>query len=150
MGIGAVLVDRARKVSRAPTSSQVDGATVYAWVRGPWFPVRLSDEPKPEADTGQGGPKRTQPSPTLMYRPKAPDGSPIVLQADDRVEVVSKDLGVASEWMVTGDQQAMRKKRTVIGYTVGIQRVEEHQTPRGAPSRRIVRGGGAGAGPGAG
>lgn len=125
MGLGAVLVDRARQLAVVGTGTKVDGTTQTAPVEGPWFPCRLELPGTPETDGPGGGPKRTVKAPRIFYRPLAPDGTLVALKATDKIEIVSPELGTAV-WQATGDPEPWRKKRRVLAWAINLQRVDEH------------------------
>src|SRR4051812_40665188 len=124
MAFTAVLVDQARMVSRAKAGPRVEGTTRLVTTQGPWFRARLFLADAPQ-DTSDGRP-RTVASPQLLYGLRDLDGNGVLLNANQRVEVASAQLGNAL-WELTGDPEPIRKRRSLIGYQANLTRVEEHE-----------------------
>jgi hypothetical protein len=126
MGLGGALVDRARPVRRAAAGLRVEGRTQYGEARGPWFRCRLE---LPAAAEQGGVPTGVRPvptSPTLLYETRDEEGDPLRLTNQERLEVVSKELG-SEEWEITGDPQPIRKRRTLIGWQASLRRYVVHE-----------------------
>lgn len=123
MALGAALKDRARIVEQTPLPLRVEGKTVATPTTGAWFRARL-ELPAGSEDRSTGR-RRVVTSPTLMYGIRDEQGQAILLNSSSRVEVDSPQLGRAV-WEITADPAPMRKKSSVIGYTVSIQRVVDH------------------------
>jgi hypothetical protein len=128
MGLNAVLVDRARVHSKAATASRVEGQTVYEPVVGDWFKARLTLQQAPEQNAPTTGAPEALSAPTLMCGPKDTRGNVIVINGQDRIEIISAQLGDAL-WDVVGDPNPLRKKKRVIGWEVALRRVVTHGTP---------------------
>lgn len=125
MSLNSALVDRARRLVDTPTPVKVEGTTQFQTLTYPWFKVRLTLSPAPESDDPQAARRRVPRPATLLVGRKDADGNPTVINADDRLEVDSKQLGRAI-YQVTGDGEPIRKKRKQIGWTATLVRVEEH------------------------
>lgn len=128
MGLNAVLVDRARVVTKASTGKRVEGTTRVATVHGAWFRARLFLEGAPEAAPSARRRQHTTASPQLMFAIRDSNGDPVLVTADLQLEIESAQLG-HKVWQVTGDPQPIRKKRTVIGFLGDVRRLDEHETP---------------------
>jgi hypothetical protein len=127
VGLNAVLVDRARRVEvHAPVGAKVDGTPITRPVAGPWFRCRIEMRGAPEGRGPGGEPRRTKPTPTLIYRPRLPDGSEVGLDASDKLEVASDAYGT-HVWRVVGDPEPWRKRRGVLALQATIERTDEHQ-----------------------
>ena len=126
MSLNSALVDRARRLVDTPTPVKVEGTTQFQTLTYPWFKVRLTLSPAPESDDPQAARRRVPRPATLLVGRKDADGNPTVINADDRLEVDSKQLGRAI-YQVTGDGEPIRKKRKQIGWSATLVRVEEHQ-----------------------
>ena len=134
MGLNAALVDRARVRRTVPLPQKVEGKTVATDTFGAWFRCRLelpSGSLLRDRATEQGGQRsRVVTSPTLLCGFYDSDGNPIKVNARDQLDVDSAELG-RNTWQITADPAPMRKKSKVIGWTLSLQRVEEHEfTPR--------------------
>lgn len=124
MALTAALVDRARLVRLEPLPERVMGKTRHAPVREEWFKCRLELPAAPETQEAPPWSKRrVVRTPTLMFGIRDVKGGPLVLSVEDRVEVVSKQLG-SSEWEIISAPEPFRKKRKVIGGQVTLRRVE--------------------------
>lgn len=127
MAIGAVLVDRARVLSKESAGRKVEGTTQMTPVIGPWFRARLFLPAAGEDDgpSGNGyGRKRTVARPQLMYALRDTDGGDIDLHFDHKVEVDSVQLGRAV-WEVDGEPEKIRKKRSLIGHLANLTKTTE-------------------------
>lgn len=131
MGLGAVLVDRARKLEPRPKSGEPKmlGRTPMNVppVASGWFNVRLTiPKSTEEQATGgaSGGPRRVRKVPSILFKPLLPDGTPVDLSSTDKLEIDSPQLGHAV-WRVQGDPQPIRKRRTVLGYEASLERLDE-------------------------
>lgn len=123
MAIGAVLVDRARKVSRESTGRKVEGTTLMSPTHGGWFRARLFLNDAPERDES-GERRKVVQTPQLMFALTDEQSEPVRLYAEDKVEVTSNELD-AGTYRLTGDPQPIRKKRAVLGYLANLERVVE-------------------------
>lgn len=125
MGLAAVLVDRARTI-RKEAGARVEGRSANVTVEGAWFKARLmldTAEAQESVDTGRGR-RATVPRPQLLYGVGDLEGGTVDVFASDQIEVFSVELGSAI-WRVTGDPQPIRKKRRVIGWQAGLERLHE-------------------------
>ena len=129
MSLNAALVDRARRLVDTATPIKVEGTTQFTTLTYPWFRCRLTLEAAPESDDPQAARRRVPRPATLLVGLKDKDGNAITIDADDRLEVNSKELGRAV-YSVTGDGQPIRKKRKLIGWQATLIRVEEHEFVR--------------------
>lgn len=129
MSLSSVLVDRARVIAftavmagSPPAPVKVEGETQMTWVTGEWFACRIdSPEAAEQVDTA-GGRVRTDQSPTLIFDIEDEMGREVRLNADDRVQVDSEALGLAT-FEVTGQPTLFRKKEDVIAGSVVLKRV---------------------------
>lgn len=143
MGLNSALVDRARRVYVAPTPTKVDGTTRFETIHGPWFRMRLSFHPASTTEasarsrarlTDDGGARtRAVERPTLIFGIKDLDGGSLlaadgrcVLTAQDRIEIDSPQLG-RHLYEIIEEPSPMRKKRKILGYTVAVSRVVDHE-----------------------
>lgn len=126
MSLNAVLVDRARVVSKASTGKRVEGTTRVATVHGAWFRARLFLEGAPESPPTARLRQRTTASPQLMFALRDERGENVKVTADVQLEVESAELG-HEVWRVTGDPQPIRKKRSLIGYLGTVRHLDEHE-----------------------
>lgn len=94
-----------------------------AVTHGAWFKARLFLRDAPERGE-QGDRKKAVATPQLLFLVTDTDGGAVDVHADDRVEVASPELGTAL-WRLTAEPEPIRKKRRVIGYLVGLERVLE-------------------------
>lgn len=125
MALGSILVDRARTVRKAAQPTKVDGTTQHVAVTGDWFKCRLWIRETRESASPGDGPRRTVQRPTLIYRDR--DNS-IALKRTDKVQVDSAQFG-ETKWEVVADPEAWRKKRSIVGFQVTLQRVREDKDP---------------------
>lgn len=129
MALRAALVDRARIVRRERTGPRVMGTTPLVPVTGSWFRVRL-DLPMGPEDTSEqgigGGRRKAIKRPQIMYDRIDEDGEPVELSFTDQLEIESPQLGTAV-WRVTATPRPIRKKRSVLGWEVTLERVVERK-----------------------
>lgn len=125
MALAGALVDRARTVRRESTGRKVEGTTQLTPTHGEWFKARLFLKAAPERRE-QGDRKKAVATPRLMFLVNDVGGDPVDLHAEDQVEVASPELGTAM-WRITEEPEPIRKKRRVIGWEVGLERVLETQ-----------------------
>lgn len=121
MAIGAALVDRARLVQKHAAMPRVEGTTQMATVTSAWFKARLMVSPNTEDTSPGDGRVRNLDSSQLLWALKDENGEAVVVPFDAKVEVDSKQLGRAL-YRVVAEPQALRKKRSVIGYLANIER----------------------------
>jgi hypothetical protein len=136
MALASALVDRARIVRRVPNDYKVDGETGFVDAPGPWFKARLTIPESEEAVSGISSRRvgldastqrrRVVKRPTLMFGTRDSEGQQIVLTVEDKVEVDSRELGT-EVWLVSADPGPIRAKRKVLGYTVTLRRIEDHE-----------------------
>jgi hypothetical protein len=125
VGLRRALVDRARVVRRVPTGPPVEGTTPFGDAASAWFLARLIQASiDGEANGNQPGRTRVPRTPQLLYGLVDESGAPIVVHADDRVEVDSAELGSAV-WQVNGEPQPLRKRKVMLGGLADLVRVEE-------------------------
>lgn len=125
MSLQSALVDRARRVVDTPTGVRVEGTTQFETYYQPWFKCRLTLNASPESDDTQQGRKRVARPAQMMCGMKDKDGNLLVINASDRLEVDSKELGRAV-YEITSDGEPIRKKRKMLGWMATLTRVEEH------------------------
>jgi hypothetical protein len=111
MGLNSALVDRARCVWDEP----VAGAST-AEVHGTWFRCRVSGAPKSGGDPTREGASATL---SLLTGSKDSEGEDLLIRSSDRVEIDSAQFGQGT-YGVAGFPSAMRKKRTIIGWSVKL------------------------------
>jgi hypothetical protein len=123
MALGSALVDRGRIVRQATTGVKVEGTTIFEPEFLPLFKCRLTlnEDVEKDADPRR---KRVTREATLMVNKKDKGHNLVEVRASDRVEVISKQLGTGV-WEVTGDPEPLRKRRVVIGWIVGVSRVDD-------------------------
>jgi hypothetical protein len=127
VSLNAVLVDRASVVTRQATGVRVEGRTIRADVEAPQFKCRLEvnvAQDTPDPATGVPVVTRTT---SLLYGLHDIEGNPVVLNAADRVRVVSRSMGMDELWDVAGDPQPIRKRRRLLGWQVDLRHVETPQ-----------------------
>lgn len=146
MGLNAVLVDRARRHFAHPTPERVEGSTTFVSVTSPWFRVRLTmpagarTEASARVRAGltddSGARTRSVERPYIMFGVRDSEGHSLigedgrsVVSSQDRLEIDSPQLG-RFLYEVTEEPAPIRKKRTIIGWTVGVSRVAEHEFER--------------------
>lgn len=122
MALGAALVDRARVVSREKAGRKVEGTTVYGTVEGPWFKARLFTEIQAEQLDVANRRRIIPNTPTVLAAFLDENGDAVVLTSEARLEIESPELG-HEVWDISGEPQALRKKRRVIGWYFGVRRV---------------------------
>lgn len=125
-------MDRARVISREPSSVKVEGRTQYAAVTREWFRCRVQLPPLPvRSGPGTSGAKRTEKKPSLMFDIKDLRGDPVTVTFQDRLEVKSVEQGMDTVvFELDSDPQPIRKKRKVIGYEATMKRVDAHTVER--------------------
>lgn len=126
MGLAAVLVDRARPIRPRRDVHKVEGSTQMVPDEGAWFRCRLNVATGEEREGGTG--RRTVPGTSIICALKDENGQAVELSINDRVEVESRELGLAV-WQVTADPRPIRKKRSLLGLRVQLKRVDEHPGP---------------------
>jgi hypothetical protein len=118
------LVDRARIKEKVGTGTKVEGRTIHADTTGAWFRARLTlpAGQKQQDESGQRRKERKQP--TLLYGKRDTEGEPVELEADQKVEVESEQLGSAV-WRVVGTPEPLRRRRSLLGWLATLERVSE-------------------------
>jgi hypothetical protein len=123
------LCDKARMVRNVPSSVKVAGRTVMTQVFDTWFRGRLTVNTQVEAEDPGGQRVRAVKTAQLLYGVKDSEGHPVLLTADDRLEIDAKSIDV-SVWALTSHPQALRRRSgRLIGFTVDVQRVDDERTP---------------------
>lgn len=118
MSFLSALVDRGRKVeSRMGHRDANLGESEVIIQHGPWYKVRLnppdSQESRPANEAAE---HRLQ---TEILLPKDFD-----INLNDRIEIESKELGT-NTWIIVAQPQYLRRKRSVIGQTATVLKVED-------------------------
>lgn len=131
MALGAAMVDQARVYRREQIAqARVEGSSQYVDGVSAWVKSRLTIPQAPEAvDSTPRGRRRVAQVPTLMMLAKDRDGKLVQVTTETRIGVVSKQqfgAGVEVFFKVTADPEPIRKKRSVIGWTVALERVVDH------------------------
>lgn len=142
MGLNAALVDRARRLYEAPNPVKVEGSTQFINVHSPWFRCRLTlpsatyTEASSRVRAGladSGAISRAVERPYVMFGIRDEEGNSLIgddgrptVSGQDRLEITSPQLGTFV-YEIVEDPVPIRKKRRVIGFTVGVSRVAEHQ-----------------------
>src|SRR5947199_26742 len=122
MGLQGVLVDRARPLRKREAGRRVEGRTIRGVAPGEWFKCRLTLPSAVEDSGATAGVRPVTTQPMLLLGVKDLAGEPLVLHNDLRLEINSRQLGLAT-WDVVGEPEPLRKKRRVIGYQAAIRRV---------------------------
>lgn len=126
MPFGGALVDTARVVRNRPLPSRVDGRTAFTKVTTAWFRCRLTVGARPR--TKQGNVSRSESKPKLLYGTLDSEGNTIHLTSEDAVEVVAKEISEAAGlFLVDGEPEPIRKRRSLYGYEATLKRVEPHE-----------------------
>jgi hypothetical protein len=111
------LVDRARRVERrVGHRDPVLGESEFIEQPGEWYKARLVTPESSESRSEESAARENIQAELLMTKD-------MTLNIDDRVEVDSKELG-RDIWIVVGQPKALRKKRTVLGQSVGLRKVK--------------------------
>lgn len=129
MALGSALVDRAARLTEEGTGQSVQGTKQHTPDLGPDFRCRLelqegNERNRQERTTGEVRPR-------LMTGKKALDGTALIFRQDDKVRVISPELGTAT-WKVVGEPKPMRKRRTLLGWELNLVRVVEAEPKPGA------------------
>ncbi len=116
MSFLSALVDRGRKVeSRVGHRDPALGESEQVVQYGQWYKVRLNP---PDATETRGANEAAEERLQVeILLPKDFD-----LRANDRIEIESAELGT-SVWIVVGQPQLLRRKRSVIGKTASVLQV---------------------------
>lgn len=115
-----------------PTGTRVEGTTLFAEYHEPWFKCRLMPSAAPESDDTQAGRRRVPHPAQMMCGLKDLDGNMLAINASDKLEINSQELGWAL-WEITSDGEPIRKKKKMLGWIASITRVEEHPFDRPEP-----------------
>lgn len=133
MSLSSALVDRARVIRSTVVTSgpqavpvKVEGTTVFSHQPGQWFSCRVDSPAAPKTRDAAGGRSRPDQRPMLIYELEDDDGNPVDLHADDRVELESEELGLAT-WLLVGEPQIDRKKVDLVAGEVSISRILEER-----------------------
>lgn len=135
MSLNSALVDRARRVysSEQPGDWGEGEPSFDKDLRGPWFRARLTvHEPREQSPQGRGGYVFLQGDAELLFGVRDLEGGRMAdetgqfraWESDDALEVASANLGTRI-WQINTGVEPIRKKRTVIGYKVGLVRVDD-------------------------
>lgn len=123
MGLGRGLVDRARVLVTVADGPKVEGRRQTREEASEWFRARFDEQGAAERDPETGVVVHR---PELMYGRRDVRGGEIPpIRASDRIEVDSRPFG-RRVFEVTGDPDPMRKRRTVLGWTASLARVQEN------------------------
>jgi hypothetical protein len=126
VGLNTALVDQARIHRKAP-AYKVAGRTQFASLTGAWFRARVEQRSNPQTRQPDSGQPRVTRQPRMMFGLLDAEGRAVDVKASDYVEVAPSDARLDAAWyQVEGDPDPIRKKRRVIGWEVGLKRVEEH------------------------
>jgi hypothetical protein len=139
MALARALVDRARRVyeQQAPQNWTEEGPPMVE-KHGPWFRCRLTEhQPSEQVPSGRGVYTFLEGDAELLFGTtdleggslRSPDGEFEGFDVDDQVQVESADLGTRL-WQVHTGAEPIRKRRRVIGYRVGLRRVEDVRVDR--------------------
>lgn len=129
MALTSALKDRARTIRREAAGVRVQGMTPRAPTSSQWFKARLELPANSEQTDAQGGRRKQVKRPTLMLGVKDLDRNPVVIKAEEQIEVDSEELGRAI-WRVSGDPQPIRKKKRLIGWQATLERAVEPKADR--------------------
>jgi hypothetical protein len=135
MGLLAVLVDEARRVYEEEPEGEpwAEGEPPSEEKTGPWFRARLfPGQPRVSSPEARGRMLLIEGDAQLLLGVKDREGAKlyddtgefVAFDADDILEVKSKQLGTA-RWQVIAMPEPLRKKRRVIGYQCQLRRVRE-------------------------
>jgi hypothetical protein len=124
MGIRAALVDRAYRLRKVPRSRRVEGSTVFQPTESEAVKARLSIANAGEQ--AEDGRVFTEPTPTLLVYKRDLAGEELDWKSTDRIRVESRELGT-HDFELQGEPQPIRKKRTIIGWTLTLRRTEENE-----------------------
>lgn len=124
MALGAALVDRAQVIQRVRAGRDSEGGYAVTSVVGQRFRCLL-DEGTESESRDDGSVRRSRPA-TLLVGTRAQDGSVLDIRAHDVVQVTKKLAGqkVQVRMEVSGNPEQIKKKSTVIGATLTLQRVD--------------------------
>lgn len=138
MSLSSALVDRARVIRSAVVTAgpqavpvKVEGSTVYAPQTSQWFACRIDSPAAPKQRDAAGGRFRPDQRPMMIYDLEDDDGNPVNLHAEDRVEVESEELGLAT-WELVGEPLIDRKKVDLVAGEVTVSRILDER-PTGMP-----------------
>ena len=126
MGIRSIMVDQARIVRREKSGAKVEGTSMFGNVKSPWFRCRLDVQTTDRTSSEAAGGRPVTEGVQLILPPRVA-GDVMDVTADDRVEVRSKALG-EHEFVVVSDPLPLRRRRSVIGYTLKLERVQVHRS----------------------
>lgn len=129
MGLGSALVDRARAIRHEQSAQKIDGRTQQlGQTTGPWFRCRFEQAARPRSKDGNR--TRAASNPTIMCGPRDENGDPVSITVQDEIEVEAEEVDPASgRFRVAGDPEPIRKKRTLIGWSIPLKRVEADTPP---------------------
>lgn len=132
MALRGALKDRARIVRKEADAKRVQGRTIFHDRASPLFRCRLDIQEAPEGKD-QAGNMSTTETPMLMTDRVDADRNLLFIQADDELELESRDLAHTEErgwhlvavYQVSGEPKPIRKKRKVIGWQMTLKLVSE-------------------------
>jgi hypothetical protein len=127
MSLRAIMVDRARVVRREKSGAKVEGSSAFGDVKSEWIRARLDVQSRDRTSSQAAGGRPATESAQLILPMRDLAGGLVDVTADDRVEVKSRELGEHT-FVVDGDPLPLRKRRTMIGYTLRLRRVEAHRS----------------------
>lgn len=131
MALGTALVDRAVIVRQVASTERVEGTTLLAPVRSEVFKCRLFVPLASEGPDESRGYRRAMSYPQMLFAKADLRGDPVTLLFNDQVEITSKEQGGLTRWKVNGEPQPLRRKRSVLGFLVNLERsIEREFTPR--------------------
>jgi hypothetical protein len=111
---------------------RVEGTTQFETLHYPWFKCRFTYNAAPDANDTSGGVRRVPRTGQMMCGLKDQDGNELAINASDRLEVNSRELGQAV-FEITSDGEPIRKKKKMLGWMATVTRVEEHPFERAEP-----------------
>ena len=125
MALRSALVDQGYLHRGVKTAKKVGGRSLFKETEGPMFRVRLDVSATPQSTTD--GMIREVISPRLLTGKSDSEGNPLEFKSSDVIRVISGQLG-EELWEVQGDPEPLRKRRSLIGWQLNIQRIKE-QSP---------------------
>lgn len=145
MALSSVLVDCARVLTfeaqmiRQPDGSlvrfRVEGETQMSWVFGPYFDCRIDSPEAAESNDAAQGRVEIAQRVSMIFDAEDYDDNPVVLHANDRVEVTSCDWGGSLLFEVSGEPTLDRKKVGIIcGEAVLVRLVDETVVEQTTPT----------------
>lgn len=121
MALGSALVDKARVHRTLKTSAKLQGTLQTKEFTSEWFRCRVT-MPRGSEQTEEGRRKK-QKTPELMCGRVNVLGEAVEILAGDTLELQSVQLGNVT-LQIAGDPEPIRKRRSIIGWQVGLSKVE--------------------------